>query len=261
MKSKVIIKFVIILILLVLLVFLVHTAYTLVVGKMKFESEITNLATINDKKVFSIDKVFLFSSADAINNSDTKASYWNLSIYQYTDIAIYINNQNDVKGYNDENLIKNLSIKNISFIDDDINRSMYYLNPNEFGKSNIVDTNKIDESIDFTVISPEIDIDYSKNQFYNTCNNPITLKYVNMVKEDTLIRDISTPLVYNGSILEKARINLESLNTQIIIDIELTNKLDQVFTYKLKFDIPTENITNGNCTDILELGNSFFRTK
>ena len=49
---------------------------------------------IQSKTIFSIDKIVLYSSASAIKNNNTyQKAYWDLDIYQFTDIAIYLNNK------------------------------------------------------------------------------------------------------------------------------------------------------------------------
>jgi len=80
--------------------------------KNSFENSTISKAALNDKTIFSIDKIILFSSGYADTNN-TNLDIWNLNISQFTDIAIYINN-NLENGLTDENIIKSLSINNIT---------------------------------------------------------------------------------------------------------------------------------------------------
>ena len=54
------------------------------------ENKGPNLSIKTESNIFKIDSILLYSSANAINNSDSKSDSWNLNIYQYTDISIKI---------------------------------------------------------------------------------------------------------------------------------------------------------------------------
>ena len=100
----------------------------------KFAQQASNFYKLNAQPVFSIDKIYMYSSANAIENKETRP-VWNLNIYQYTDIALYINNRsNDKLTY--ENSIKSLYIDKIKY--NEVKKgtpSLYYKNINDFGKS------------------------------------------------------------------------------------------------------------------------------
>ena len=92
------------------------------------------MASLNSKQTFSIDKIYLYSSANATNN-ETKKSMWNLNVYQFTDIALYISGNANNKG---QNTIKELYIDNVKF--DSLNvgtPNLHYKNLFEFGKFNL----------------------------------------------------------------------------------------------------------------------------
>lgn len=100
----------------------------------EFAKQATEFYRLNAKTIFSIDKIYMYSSAGAVDNKDTRA-IWNLDLYQYTDIAIYINNRSSDK-LTYENSIKSLYIDNIKFTKVSKGMpSLYYKNVNEFGKS------------------------------------------------------------------------------------------------------------------------------
>ena len=69
--------------------------------------------------------------------------------------------------------------------------------------------------------------------------NPITLSYVNQnIKSDYIIADTSAPITYDGSLLKKCNIALNSISCNISFDIYITNNLDEEFKSSVFFDIP-----------------------
>ena len=86
----------------------------------QFAMEIENFANLNNKTVFSIDKMTLYSSGFATKNQENKP-VWNLNIGQFTDIALDINNRSGENGISYENTIKTLYIDNIKYIGVPIN--------------------------------------------------------------------------------------------------------------------------------------------
>lgn len=100
----------------------------------KLAEQASNFYRLNAQTVFSIDKIYLYSSANAVQKRSTRPS-WNMDLYQYTDIAIYINNKSDQK-LTYENSIKSLYIDNVKFTEVSKGEtSLYYKNANDFGKS------------------------------------------------------------------------------------------------------------------------------
>lgn len=92
-------------------IFLVQVL-TLIWPRYCFEKNILEIAELNSKDIFSLDKIFLFSSANATNNSTSSAN-WDLNISQYSDIAVFINN--DKNNLSNENSIKKLYLDNFKF--------------------------------------------------------------------------------------------------------------------------------------------------
>ena len=110
-KSKKIVKFIVFILLVILLAVLIKINYTDAQKKIALENTIADMTSLNSKQTFSIDKIYLYSSANATNNK-TKKSMWNLNVYQYTDIALYISGNANNKA---QNTIKELYIDNIKF--------------------------------------------------------------------------------------------------------------------------------------------------
>ena len=73
------------------------------------------LSLTTDSNIFKVSSVFLYSSANALNNSEMQSDYWDLNLYQYTDMAISIDNHVSINGINKKNTIKEMYIHNISY--------------------------------------------------------------------------------------------------------------------------------------------------
>ena len=206
----------------------------------EFSSYIDELARLNSKTVFSIDRIYLYSSADATSNETTKP-VWDLNVSQFTDIAIYINNRAD-NGVNYENTIKELTISNVQFNNlQSGTPSLYYKNVNDFAKLTSVEENKINDSLEFNIVNSG-DADYTNPVIYSNCQNPITLEYVNTnMEEDTIISDISTPLTYDGSLLKKSGILLSQMKCTLSFTITIVNNYNQKFVATVYIDIPLED--------------------
>ena len=243
-RNKSITKLIITIALAILCVVTIVNIINIYKVNMEFASYIDGLARLNSKTVFSIDRIYLYSSADATSNETTKP-VWDLNILQYTDIAIYINNRAD-NGVNYENTIKELKIDNVKFNNlESGNPCLYYKNVNEFAKLTNTEENKITDSLEFNIVNSG-DIDYSNPVIYSNCQNPITLEYVNKdMKENTIISDISEPLTYDGSLLKKAGILLSQMECTISFELTIINNYNQKFVATVYIDIPLEDSIEG----------------
>ena len=74
-----------------------------------------NKTNENEETIFKIDNILLYSSANALNNSETQKDYWNLNIYQYTDMSITINNHVYSDKLTSKNLVSKMYIDNVNF--------------------------------------------------------------------------------------------------------------------------------------------------
>ena len=242
-RNKFIIKLIITFALIILCVVTITNIINIYVINKKFSENIDQIARLNSKTVFSIDRIYLYSSADASSNETTKP-VWDLNILQFTDIALYINNRSE-EGVTYENTIKEITIDNIKFNNLQTGTpNLYYKNVNDFAKLTNLEENKINDSIEFDIVNSG-DIDYSKPTLYSNCQNPITLEYVNSeMKEDTIISDISTPLVYDGSLLKKAGILLSQMKCTLSFTITIINNYNQKFVATVYIDIPLEDSMN-----------------
>lgn len=285
-KSKKLVKFIVFILLVILLAVLIKINYTDAQRKVALENTIADMTTLNSKQTFSIDKIYLYSSANATNN-ETKKSMWNLNVYQYTDIALYISGNATNK---DQNTIKELYIDNVKF--DSLNvgtPNMHYKSLFEFGKFNLETENIITDRLNYEVIEPakaeqknnvsinsevtdtadNIEIrdtntnssnninstsdilsvetlNYSKPQIYSDASNPITLEYMNLIKSNYLVSDIENPLVYNGSLLKRAGVDLTSISGNITFKIHIKNILGENYVANIKIAIPLKDEVSGN---------------
>ena len=76
----------------------------------KFAKQNMEVYENNKEQVFKVEKILICSSANATDLSENK-NLQDMSIYQYTDIAVYINNGEDLSN---KNTVKELYIDNIS---------------------------------------------------------------------------------------------------------------------------------------------------
>lgn len=243
-KNKFIAKLIITIALLILCIVTIANIIGIYKVNSEFSKYIDELARLNSKTVFSIDRIYLYSSADATSNETTKP-VWDLNVSQFTDIAIYINNRVE-NGVNYENTIKELTISNVKFNNlQSGTPSLYYKNVNDFAKLTNIEENRINDSLEFNIVNSG-DADYTKPVIYSNCQNPITLEYVNTnMEEDTIISDISTPLTYDGSLLKKAGILLSQMECTISFTITIVNNYNQKFVATVYIDIPLEDSMSG----------------
>lgn len=110
--SKYVQKFIILIFLFFLMCTLGVQVLNMYLPKYCLEKSILEIAELNSKDIFSLDKIFLFSSADATNNITSNAN-WDLNISQYSDIAVFINNNKSE--LSNENSIKKLYLDNFKF--------------------------------------------------------------------------------------------------------------------------------------------------
>lgn len=242
-RNKLIAKLIVTLILVVLCTVTIIDIITIYKINDSFSDSIDEIARLNSKTVFSIDRIYLYSSADATSNETTKP-VWDLNIFQFTDIALYINNRAD-EDVTYENTIKELTIDNVKFNNIQSGTpALYYKNVNDFAKLTNSEENKIGDSLEFNVINSG-EADYSTPVIYSNCQNPITLEYVNTgMKENTIISDISTPLTYDGSLLRKSGILISQIECTLSFRITIINNYNQKYVATVYIDIPLEDSLN-----------------
>lgn len=101
------------------------------IKRKKFANENMKSYENNKEQVFKVEKILICSSANAVDFSE-KQNLQDMSIYQYTDIAVYINNGDELTN---KNTVKKLYIDNISLegTSDIGKKSLNYKNILKFG--------------------------------------------------------------------------------------------------------------------------------
>ena len=241
-KSKKILKFIVFMLLVILLSVLIKINYTDAQRKVALENTIADMASLNSKQTFSIDKIYLYSSANATNN-ETKKSMWNLNVYQFTDIALYISGNANNKG---QNTIKELYIDNVKF--DSLNvgtPNLHYKNLFEFGKFNLETENLITDRLNYQVLEPT-KVDSKSNIINNTISTEITDTNDN-VETTSLNTDLSNS-INNSYDISSAEI-LDYSKPQIYSDASNPITLEYMNLIKSNYlvsDIENPLVYNGS---------------
>lgn len=260
--NKQIIFLIISLISVITLFLLINFIYTKHKTKTNFESDLLSSNDYSD--IFSIDKIILYSSANATSN-ETSRNLWNINVYQFTDMAIYLNN-NSESSLSSKNTIKELYIDNIKYspLPEKGTPELYYKAIDNFGIPSLKDENLVQDKLNFKIINSKDTLDTNTASFYETCQTPITLQFVNKdIKANAIIPNTGEALVFDGSLLSKTNIALNNIKTFISFNINLTNNLDEKYVYNVNFEIPLEDnehsIYEGNIKkEITEFSNNKF---
>ena len=229
-----------------ILVFIAMLTFTLIkfITSNKFAEDVNAIWKLNPSTIFSIDNIYMYSSASADSNQEDRA-IWNLNIHQFTDIALYINNRSDEK-LNYENSIKEMYIDNIKFSNLEKGKpSLAFKDIHNFGKFTDVEENIIEDKIEYKILN-DGDIDYSKPQMYADCSNPIILEYANKnIKENEIISDIESDLIFNGELLRRTGVFLDSIKCTVSFNVTIINNYEQKFVANVYLDIPLEDTQTG----------------
>lgn len=252
-------------------------------GRNRFTDELSNFA--NKSSVFSLSKIYCYSSSSGINNTEGKAM-WDINVSQYTDVALglSINNVNNdlTNNLGDSDLqvvdtspkysISKIYIDNISFSNNNTGAlSLSYIPILNFGLiSNEELTNPAEQQskIDFNIVDdkeillnnivrePSID----KNLIL-----PITLRYLNSnIKVNHTITNIEEKLSFDGSILKRASIPLSSIKNEVTFTIHIVTDSSEEYMYPIHLQITlqnednSKNIYDGSYSQELEFNNCYF---
>lgn len=238
----------IILAIVVLLLFY-HFVLADVFSRNNFANQMIELSDENETSVFNIQKILLYSDANAIDNSEDH-SLKNMSICQFTDLSIYIDNSSSNTELSSENTVKELYIDNINITSksDVGTKILNYKNPMNFGKYKNI--KELDNGrIDFKVINTNQENEsqnYSEPTFYTDCSNPITLGYLNKdIVTNYSVSDASKSISFNGKVLKEANVNLDDINYTLNFTIHIVNNLNQKFAYNMKLDVNLNDDNGG----------------
>lgn len=263
-KKKSIIICMFILLIFILLV-LCSTVFGMFYNKYTCENSYLDFASKNQDIVFSINKCVFFSNCNAKNKTNSASSFLIEYLYQYTDIALFINNNSTESTL--ENTLKSVKINNLNFstIPSVGNQKLYYKNINSFAESTIPENYAFEDEIIFNISSKDSE-DLNAPTLYNNCANPIVLSYINNnIKQDYAVSNDSNTITYDGSLLKKCGILLDSLEAKLSFDIYITNNLDQEFKCTVYISPPlqdsTKSLYDGAITLTQNTNYNFYRYK
>lgn len=265
LNKKLKIASIITLLLLIFALVLANLLFTRIYSKQSFENSVMNFSKKNESTIFQIKNITFFSSCDAKNKNISSSNFTIENLYQYTDMALFISSPNPEKGL--ENTLKSVYIDNIKFTKTPELGipNLYYKNIENFAKSEIVDTNVINDRLDFSISSDDI-TNLDSPVLYNNLANPIVLSFINQnIKNDYTITDTSKAITYDGSLLKRCEILLNSIRTSISFDIYITNNLNQEFKCSVFIDIPIDtdssSLYDGTITLKKDTNYIFYRYK
>ncbi len=212
-------------------------------AKEEFSNQIVKVAEQNENPIFKIQKIIVYSSANAIDKSENE-SLQDLSILQYSDIAIYLDNTSTIYDITNENTVKKLYIDNISIStgSDQGHQYVNYKNALDFAKYKEIEEPSSDK-IEYNIVNTNDEnnnSDYSTPTFYTDSSNPITLEYMNKdIITNYATSSDSNTISFNGKVLEEAGIDLNDVNYTLKFTIHLINHLDEEFIcpVRLKVDL------------------------
>ncbi len=242
--------FVILIILaIILLIIYYNFIFASAFARNNFANQMVEISEENESPIFTIQRVLLYNSANAVDNSENQ-SLSDMSISQYTDISIYIDNSQTVSDLTDENTVKELYIDNISITANSENgtKILNYKNPLNFGKYQDIEYTS-NNRIDFNIVNTNEEnenTNYDEPTFYTDCSNPISLGYLNKdLLTNYSVSSDSSSVSFNGKVLQEAGINLEDINYTLNFTIHIVNNLDQKFVYNMRLDVDLDGIYDG----------------
>lgn len=252
-------------------------------GRNKFTDELDRFA--NKSSVFSLSKIYCYSSASGINNTEGKAM-WDVNVSQYTDIALglSINNVNNdltnnlgnsnsqVVDTSPKYSISKIYIDNISFSNNSTGTlSLGYIPILNFGlisNDELTNPEKQQNKIDFNIVNDKETLLNNILQEPSIDKNlvlPITLRYLNSnIKVNHTITNIEENLSFDGSILKRASIPLSSIKNEVTFNIHIVTNSSEEYIYPIHLQIPlqnednSKNIYDGSYSQELEFNNCYF---
>ncbi len=204
----------------------------------------SNYKKNHEAPIFSIKEIIIYSNANVINHSNNQ-SLENLSLCQYSDLSIYVDNTLSGNELVKANTIKKLYIDNISITSKNGNGTqvLNYKNPLTFGK--YMDINQLaDNKINFNVIRTNNQNNataYNIPTFYTDCSNPITLGYLNTdIMKNYSISDNTNIVSYNAKVLKEANINIDDIKNTLNFTIHIVNNKNHKYSCNMSITLPLD---------------------
>lgn len=235
-------------ILLVLSIFTYRYIFSVESLKKSYAEETTKFIENNENPVFKIGQIILYSSANAIDNSNGDLK--DIDISQFTDMEIYIDNKVKSEEITAENTINEMYINNIKIESksSESEKIFNYKNPQNCGK--YVDLSNWEaDGILFNITrtnDEDKEANYDHNIFYTDCSNPISLGYINknILTGCEVSKEVGT-VAFDGTILKSAGIDVKDLKTNISFSINITNNYNEKFVCNLSLDVDLESEEEG----------------
>lgn len=235
------------LIVIILIIFAYAKIINTHIKNKKLEKDAIHIAEKNEEKVFSLEKIILISSASAVDNSKEK-NLKDLSLYQFTDMALKIDNGEELTN---KNTVKSLFIDNIEIKTRTKKgiQSLNYKNYEKFGKTDDLINRDIPERIDFNIVYTNEEnqkANYNEPTFYTDCSNPVTLEYVNKDLVTGYKMGENTSVFFDGKILKSAGVELKDIECYIKFRINIENNLKEKYSCNIGFYLPLNDVFEGN---------------
>ena len=216
------------------------------IRRNNFVKENAKVYEMNRNPIFKVKRIVLCSDANAIDLSEEQ-DMQDLNIYQYTDIAIYLENGNELSS---TNTIKEMYIDNISIDgNDDLGqKSLTYKNTNQFGLKQEIKETKETNNIYFNIVhtnKENEEVNYNEATFFTDCSNPITLEYLNYNVKEGFRMEENKSVLFNGSILKEAGIGIKDIECNVKFKIHIINNENQKYSCPVNIQIPLKDIYNG----------------
>lgn len=228
-------------IIIIILLFVYGNIISKNVKRKKFVSENMKAYENNKEQVFKVEKILICSSANAVDFSE-KQNLQDMSIYQYTDIAVYINNGDELTN---KNTVKKLYIDNISLegTSDIGKKSLNYKNILKFG---LKKDNKTKSNTDESDTTSGHDVFAGLLSNTSSSNSAIDVGSINTNDENDMIsltntssenaiNDISKQDENSSVSEESEESQAEQKNEKIDFNIVYTNEENE----KANYDEPT----------------------
>jgi hypothetical protein len=237
-QIKTVIAFSVVIFIVLISVFFINTFHN---NSLKFNEtkEEPVLSLTNDSNIFKVKSIQIYSSANALNNLETQKDYWDLDLFQYSDIAISIDNHVSIDDLTQKNTIKELYIDNIQYpkSPDKGKPHLYLKKANLLGIGVIDPENLINNRVDFNIISENTD-DERINDFYADCSNPIIISAINEdIVKNFIIRNTRSAVTFDGNLLVDSTILLSNIEYTISFSIHIINNLDEEYICNIEIPI------------------------
>ena len=197
-----------------------------------------------DNPIFKIEKILVYSAANVADSSED-SNLSDISISQFTDFAIYIDNTVTIEELTEENTVNSIYIDNIEVSKTALGtQKVYYKDIDDLCVYKKVSENL--SKIEFNVLhsNTEKEQNITSNCFYTDCSEPLVITYVNEnIVEDEDLSNSNSIISLDGSILDYLEIDLDDLNYTISFTINIENNLGELYKcdYSLDMDLSSDD--------------------